>query len=325
MFRLHLESSKKRNPLFHLTEDAWNLASTRHPELSSKIDVSIGWDGDILERSLSDAQGIIIGPLNKGLIASAPKLEWIHTTGAGVDHLFPVDWLPASILVTNSSGIHADKTEDFISMALLMLHNRIPQIVADQAKRQWKPPYQFNIKNKTVAVLGFGELGQAAGRGAKRLNMNVIAITRTGKPQLTADKTVAMEELDNILPTVDFLVIATPLTAETKNIIDKRRLALLPPGSGVINIGRAPVMDNEALKDSLIHQHLSGAILDVFELEPIPDDADIWAVPNLMITPHISCDSPDYIQRVLDLWFENFANFLNKKSFKNIVNRNLGY
>jgi phosphoglycerate dehydrogenase-like enzyme len=134
-----------------------------------------------------------------------------------------------------------------------------------------------------------------------------------------------MEELDNILPTVDFLVVATPLTAETKNIIDKRRLALLPAGSGVINIGRASVMDNEALKESLIHQHLSGAILDVFELEPIPNDSDIWAVPNLMITPHISCDSPDYIQRVLDLWFENFANFLHKKSFKNIVNRNLGY
>jgi phosphoglycerate dehydrogenase-like enzyme len=325
MFRLHLESSKKRNPLFHLTEDAWNLASKRHPELSSKIDVSIGWDEDILAKSLNDAQGIIVGPLNKELIANAPKLEWIHTTGAGVDHLFPIDWLPARIPVTNSSGIHADKTEDFISMSLLMLHNRIPQIIADQAKRQWKAPYQFNIKNKTVAVLGFGDLGQAAGRGAKRLNMNVIAITRTGKPQLTADKTVAVEDLDSILSTVDFLVVATPLTAQTKNLIDKRRLALLPPGSGVINIGRAAVIDNEALKQSLIDQHLSGAILDVFELEPIPEDAGIWAVPNLVITPHISCDSPDYIQRVLDLWFENFANLLHKKKFKNIVNRNLGY
>jgi len=325
MYRLHLESSKKRNPLFHLTEDAWNLASKRHPDLSSKIEVSIGWDGDILEQSLSSAQGIIVGPLNKELIATAPKLEWIHTTGAGVDHLFPIDWLPERILVTNSSGIHADKTEDFISMALLMLHNRMPQIIANQVNRQWQAPYQFNIKNKTVAILGFGDLGQAAGRGAKRLGMNVVAITRTGKPQLTADKTVPIEDLDSVLPTVHFLVVAAPLTAKTQNIINKQRLALLPSGSGVINIGRATVIDNAALKESLIDQHLSGAILDVFELEPIPSDADIWTVPNLIITPHISCDSPDYIQRVLDLWFENFSNLLHKKSFKNIVNRNLGY
>jgi phosphoglycerate dehydrogenase-like enzyme len=323
--RLHLENSRARPPLFQMTRAAWDVAAERHAELSAQVDVSIGWDGDIIETALSEAHAMIAGPIDRQRIASAPNLRWLHTTGAGVDHLVPMDWLPAHITVTNSSGIHADKAEDYASMALLMLHNRMPRVIAAQQAHSWEPLHTYSISGKTAVVLGFGDVGQAAGRGAARLGMKVIAVTRSGKAVAPADEAVSVDALDAVLPRADYLIVATPLTPDTRNLIDARRVALLPAGAGLINIGRAPVVDYAAVAHQLESGALSGAMLDVFDKEPLPADAPWWNAPNLIVTPHVSCDAPDYIQRVFDAWFANLARRNAGLPLANQVSRTLGY
>jgi phosphoglycerate dehydrogenase-like enzyme len=128
-----------------------------------------------------------------------------------------------------------------------------------------------------------------------------------------------------VLPKADFVVVTTPLTPETHGLMSRERLDLMKPGAGLVNIGRAPIVDYAALVEKLEKRELSGAVLDVFEPEPLPADSKLWSVPNLVITPHVTCDDPRYVDQLFDTWFENLERFVAGKKLKNVVDRKLGY
>jgi phosphoglycerate dehydrogenase-like enzyme len=174
-------------------------------------------------------------------------------------------------------------------------------------------------------VIGFGDLGQGAGRAAKKLGAKVLAVTRSGKAARPADKSYATKDIDRVLPRADFVVVTTPLTSETRNLLSRERLNLLKPEAGIVNIGRSPVVDYDALREKLVKGELAGAVLDVFQPEPLPADSPFWDTPNLIALPHVSCDDPRYIDHLLDFWFENFERFLARRRLVNIVDRKLGY
>jgi phosphoglycerate dehydrogenase-like enzyme len=210
-------------------------------------------------------------------------------------------------------------------MAISLLNARLPQLMASQRSRAWQPVYTTPVAGKTAVVIGFGDLGQAAGRAAKKLGARVIAITRSGKAARPADAAHPVSRIDRVLPKADFVIVATPLTPETRNLLDRARLDLLKPEAGLVNIGRAPVVDYDALCDKLAKGELAGAVLDVFQPEPLAADSPLWDTPNLVITPHVSCDDPRYIDRLFDSWFENLARLLAGKRLKNLIDRKLGY
>jgi phosphoglycerate dehydrogenase-like enzyme len=323
---LHLESFRNRSALFHLTEEKWAAAAERHRPLAKNLRVTIGWDGDILDDALKTADVMInSNPPRQNLRQRAPRLKWIQTTGAGVDQLAPFDWLPEDVTLTNNSGAHGAKAEDSCAMALLMLNARLPVVVGNQRGRRWQPIFSTPIEGKTAVVIGFGDLGQAAGRAAKKLGLEVIAVTRSGKAGRPADIARPVSRIDSALPKGDFVIVTTPLTAETRGLISRERLGLLKPGAGFVNIGRAPVVDYAALVEKLVIGAISGAVLDVFDQEPLPYDSPLWTTPNLVIMPHISCDDPRYIDQLLDTWFSNLERFMKGKTLRHIVDRRLGY
>jgi phosphoglycerate dehydrogenase-like enzyme len=323
---LHFESFSKRPALFHITEDFWKSAVQRHRVLSKKLTVTFGWDGDFLDAALKTADFMInSSPPKERLRERAPKLKWIQTTGAGIDGLLPLDWLPADVTLTNNTGAHGDKAEDSCIMAISALNARLPQLLAQQRKHEWKQIFTTPVAGKTVVVVGFGDLGQGAGRAAKKLGAKVLAVTRSGKAARPADRAYPTKDIDRVLPLADFVVVTTPLTAETRNLLSRERLNLLKPEAGVVNIGRSPVMDYDALREKLVKGELAGAVLDVFQPEPLPTDSPFWDTPNLIALPHVSCDDPRYIDHLLDFWFENFERFLARKKLVNVVDRKLGY
>jgi len=227
--------------------------------------------------------------------------------------------------LTNNSGAHGDKAEDYCAMALLMLQMRMPSVMDNQRDGKWDPIFTTPIAGKTALIVGFGDLGQAAGRAARRLGLKVLAVTRTGKAAKPADAAYKVSRIDTILPKADFVIVTTPLTEGTRSLFNRRRLDLLKPGAGFVNIGRSPVVDYEALCDKLNKGELCGALLDVHSPEPLPPDAPIWKTRNLFITPHISCDDPRYMDFLCDAWFANFARLLAGKPLTNQVDRKLGY
>jgi phosphoglycerate dehydrogenase-like enzyme len=156
--------------------------------------------------------------------------------------------------------------------------------------------------------------------------VHVIGVNRSGRAIGGCDEVVTTAGLDDVLPRADYLLIATPDTPETRGLMDRRRLDLMKPGAGIINIGREAVMDYGALCDRLEDGSLGGAILDVFDPEPIPADSRLWNTRNLIVTPHVSADDGDaYVPLTLGLFFRNMQLFLADKPLLNPIRRDLGY
>ena len=324
---LHIENTRKKASIFHTLPAHWAAACTRHRALARRIDVSFGWDGDVLETALTNADLLIGVPTNRDKLASrAPRLKWIHATSAGIDGVLPLDWLPRGMAFTNNSGAHGHKTEQYMVMAYNLLNSHMPAIMANQYQHRWEALFSPSITGKTAVIIGLGDLGEAAARAAKKIGLKVIGVRRSAQKNRHADKVVSYKQLDRMLPLADFVVLAVPLTAETRGLLNGKRMDLMKPTAGVINIARGPVADYRALETRLRRGKLGGAILDVVDPEPLPADASLWTTPNLIITPHISCDDGEhYIDISLDLWFENLERFLAGKALKRRIDPKLGY
>jgi phosphoglycerate dehydrogenase-like enzyme len=237
-----------------------------------------------------------------------------------------MDWVPEGVTVVNNKGAHAAKAGEFALMAVLMLHNKMPAIAANQRRAAWTSLYSTPIAGKTALVVGVGSLGGGAAHQLKKLGIEVLGVSRHGRPHPDIDEMATTDRLDEMLARADYVFVATPATPETRNLFDRDRLRRMKPGAGIVNVGRAAVMDYDALVELLESGHLSGAILDVFDLEPLPEDSPLWSAPNLIVTPHVSADDGDsYVPITLDLFFNNMRRYIAEETLHNVVDPALGY
>jgi phosphoglycerate dehydrogenase-like enzyme len=328
---LHFETRADKPPVFRFTQQLIAAAQER----AGLRDMRISLGEELRDLSwLGDADALVASndilrdprfPLAE-LASAAPRLRWIHIIGAGIEPLLPLDWLPGGMVLTNNSGIHIDKAREAATMALLMLNARIPAIVTNQGKARWDQIFTPRIAGKTVLVIGVGDMGAAAAGAAKALGLRVLGVRRSGAPHPEIDRMVPVGALDSVLPEADFIVLAAPLTPETRNLLDRRRIGLMKPGAGFFNIGRAGSVDHEALAEALRSGALSGAILDVYDPEPLPAASPLWQVDNLVLTPHVTSDDLDeYLPKTLDLVFANAVRLMHGERLVNAVDPLRGY
>jgi phosphoglycerate dehydrogenase-like enzyme len=312
---------------FAITEAIFARAAERHAEAARQVDWTVAHTSRVLEGALCTATVALAFDLPRyELERRAPRLRWMHVPAAGIDHLLPLGWLPRSVILTNSSGAHSGKAGEFAAMSLLMLNARMPFYMTNQRESQWIDHFTGSIAGKTVVIVGLGGLGTAASRAAKRLGMRTIGVRRSGRQCRGLDQVVRAGKMAEVLPEADFLYVAAPLTTETRNLLGRAELDLLRPGCGIVNVGRAAVVDYDALAQKLHSGHLSGAILDVFDQEPLPSSSLLWSTPNLVIVPHTSCTDVDtYLDNVLDRFFSNLKRFLVGRPLTNRVLRTAGY
>lgn len=313
--------------VFTITRERFDTAVAEFSGMASELDPFIDWDTDNFASSMKDAEVLLTWNLPmENLGDVAPNLKWIHCIGAGVEHMLPLDWLPDGVTLTNNKGVHAAKAGEFGLMSVLMLHSHLPEIVTSQRNKVYDSLYASPIAGKTLVVLGTGSLGGSAAKEVQKLGVHVIGVNRHGRSVDGCDEVVTIDQLDEVLPRADYLFVATPDTPETRGLLDRRRLDLLKPAAGIINIGREAVMDYDALCDKLEEGSLANAILDVFDPEPIASDSRLWHTPNLVITPHVSADDGDaYVPMTLGLFFKNMELFLAGKPLLNPIEPALGY
>ena len=313
--------------VFTITRERYEDAARRHADVAPRLDVVIDWDTDNFARSMATAETLVTWDLpTRELGKVAPHLKWIHIIGAGVEHLCPMDWVPDGVTIVNNKGAHAAKGGEFALMAVLMLHNRMPALATLQRTGTWKSLFSTPIAGKTALIVGVGSIGGGAARQLKKLGIEVFGVSRHGRPHPDVDEMATPDRLDEMLARADYVFVATPATPETRDLFDRARLSRMKRGAAIVNVGRAAVMDYDALADLLRSGHLSGAILDVFEPEPLPSDSPLWSVPNLLVTPHVSADDGDaYVPITLDLFFDNMRRYLAGKPLCNVVNPALGY
>jgi phosphoglycerate dehydrogenase-like enzyme len=324
---VHIKNNRSGEPVFRTTSERLERAMARHPLTADRVDVRIDWDLDHFDQSMCDAEVLMTWDLpTRNLGVRAPKLRWIHIIGAGIEHLAPLDWLPAGMKMTNSSGIHAEKTREYVVMALHMLNCHVPKFMTDQRFGRWQALYSTPIAGKTVAVIGVGKMGSVAASVGRSMGLRVIGIRRSGRPSRYVDRMYTPEYLETVLGEADFVILNVPLTTQTEGMIGAKQIAAMRTGAGLINLARGRVVDQQALMSALERGWLSGAILDVADPEPLPIDSPLWNTTNLMITPHVSSDDDvSYTDLTLDLLFHNLDRFMLGKRLKNTVRPRLGY
>jgi len=259
-------------------------------------------------------------------VRKGPNIKWIHVFNIGVDHPIYTEMLERGVRVTTSAGTTAQPISQTALTGMLMLARGFPHWSKAQSERRWAPvrlqDSPRDLPGQTVVVYGMGAIGTEFARLAKALGMRVIGVRRSPrKADDPVDEMYTPDQIDTLLPRAEWLMLCSPLTAETRKLMSARRLALLPKGACVLNVSRGEVIDEAAMIASLQSGHLAGAYLDVFEQEPLPAESPLWDLPNVIITPHNSTSSSGNEKRVFDCFVQILEQWANQTPLTNEVLR----
>jgi phosphoglycerate dehydrogenase-like enzyme len=253
-----------------------------------------------------------------GTLLNAPNLQWLHTFSTGVDHRVFGTFLDNGVRLTTSAGANARPIARTAIMHLLALSRRLPSLIDAQRGHRWTPFTFDELEGACIAVVGMGAIGLEVIRLAQAVGMDVVGIRRTVVGDEPCE-TVSMNQLADVLPTVQALVLAVPLTAETTNLIDAAAIDSLPIGAYVVNVARGEVIDQAALAEALRRGRLGGAALDVFVEEPLPANSEMWDLPNTIVTPHSSGMTNQVPGRATDRFLENLQRYVAGEALVNEV------
>jgi phosphoglycerate dehydrogenase-like enzyme len=281
------------------------------------VELTIGQDPETLRAAAARADAVLIAPRYGAVLTDLwfdlTAARWIHTLAAGVEFL-PFDLLRRSdVVVTNSRGLYADALGEFAIAAMLWFAKDLRRLVRNQHERRWEPYDVERLEGATVGIVGHGGIGQAVGRRALALGMNVLPVRRR---QEFTDPT-----LEDVIAQSDYLVMSTPLTPSTHRLLSRERIALMKPRSVLINVGRAATVDEDALVDALREERVRGAALDVFLTEPLSPDHPFWTMQNVLLSPHCADHTADAHERAMQFYLENLRRFRSGDSLENIVDK----
>ena len=268
-------------------------------------------------------QSILFGNpmLIAGILPDMPTVEWVQSTWAGVTPLLEIG--RRDYLLTGIRGVFGPQMSEYVVAYMLANELKVIQRLAAQRAHQWFHQASGTLLGKKIGIMGTGSIGKAIARRAKDNGMSVTGLSRTGASSPGFEHVFKVEDLHGFLHDLDYLVSVLPHTSETDQLLDQSALAQLPAHAYFINVGRANVVDDEALVSALASGSLAGAVLDVFDVEPLAAESALWDVPNLLITGHIAAIShPDLI---VPIFLENYERFVAGQSLQNVISFDNGY
>lgn len=251
-------------------------------------------------------------------VLKTPTLKWLHTMSAGVDSPVFGTIRQNGATLTSSSGSSAVSIAQTVVMYLLALRKQLPQVLRNQDRKQWTPLEGFDLQGSKTLVLGYGPIAQETIRLGQALGMHMTAMRRAVQGNEICE-TLPFSMLATVLPQVDQVVLALPLTPDTNRILDAQAIALLASHSVVVNIGRGDLVDEPALISALSKGQIAGAALDVFVTEPLPETSPLWTLPNVIVSPHMSARTPSSRIGATEIFFENARLFLAGEPMRNEV------
>ena len=290
-----------------------------------------------LERAMASAE-VIFGfwgpaliemyPTLDALRAQAANLRWIQLTSAGVDRAARSGLIESDLMVTSASGLHATPIGEYVLTIMLMFCKGSAAAVRAQERREWTRFMPQELYGKTVGVVGMGHIGAEVARLAKAFGCRVLATRRSVTERRNdelADELLPASALPELLAESDFVVLAVPLTPETRKLIGEAELRAMKETAVLINIARGPVVDEAALVRALKKGWIGGAGLDVFEQEPLTAESELWGMENVILTPHISGGTTIYNERAAGIFCENLRRYLAGEPLMNLADPKRGY
>lgn len=264
-----------------------------------------------------------LGAFPRETLLDWPSIRWLHATGAGIEHLPP--WDASRIMVTNSSGIHGRIMAEYATWAVLNQTQRMPLFAKQQKERVWKLYPVDSAQGKTVVIVGMGRVGVAIAKALKTFGMHIIGVRNRPQPIPEADETLTSEQLPAALARADFVILITPLTAQTRGLFDGRMLTNCKRGAYFINLARGNILDEAALRKAISTGALKGATMDVFQTEPLPPEDPMWTAEDVIVTPHVSGEVPAWQAVAAGLFMDNLRRWIRGEPLENLCNPELGY
>lgn len=273
---------------------------------------------------------IFFGWPPRQLLSQARRLRWVHLPSAGADGYTDLhSYAREDVILTNSTGVFGIPLAEHAFSMMLAFSRTLHTYIRFQQEKRWeKLPHSGELFGKTLGIVGLGDIGTEIAIRAKAFGMHVWGLRRRPreKPDCV-DQLVGPEGLQELLKTSDYVVLALPLTAATRQMLGEEELRCMQPHAILINVGRGPVVDELALVDALREGRLAGAGLDVFAEEPLPKDSPLWGIPNVIITPHSGGVTPESAGRTTEIFCNNLELWLEGRysEMSNVVDMQAGY
>lgn len=315
---------------------SWNIPGARVERLRREF------PAHTFLHALSDEQALELIPvadiafmseLRPAQFDEAARLKWVHSPAAGVGSMLFPAMVASPVVMTNSRGISADTIAEHVLAVTLAMFRKLPLAIRSQTSRHWAqddalaaPPIR-RIAGSRVLVIGLGAIGAAIAWRMAALGAEVTGIRRDVSRPLPdgVRRAEPPDRLCAVLPEADVVILAAPLTPETRRMIGARELSAVRHDALLVNVSRGKLMDEGALIAALVGGMIGGAALDVFEHEPLSADSPLWALPDVLITPHMSGFRPDHWQAVTDLFADNLRRYERQQPLRNLVDKRAGY
>lgn len=334
--RIPVCAAMKLVAYFRLKEVRWSLPDERLDAWRARfpgLEVVSVEDDAALPAALADADAFVGWHLPPDQFERARRLRWIHSASAGIEESLYPALVASDVVLTNSTGLHSICIPEHVIGQMLVLARNFHEAVRLQARGEWNRfaviAHQGGLRElhgSNLAILGAGPIGANLARLAAAFGMRVRIMRRdASRPIEHAEAVVPPSQLHALLGWADFVVLAVPLTAETRGMIGGAELRAMRSSAYLINVARGEVVDEAELVRCLRSGGIAGAALDVFDEEPLPPDHPLWSLGNAVLTPHISGYTATYFDRMLALFEDNLGRFLAGEPLRNVVDKRLGY
>ena len=256
------------------------------------------------------------------------NLRWVHSRSAGLDRVLFPELIGSKVLLTNGKGVFSASLGEFALAAILYFAKDFGRMIRSQMAGAWDPFDVTVIAGQTAGIVGYGDIGRAVAARVRAMGMHVLGLKRSipkGTADPLVDRMYATERRIEMLTQCDYVVVAAPLSEETRGLIGEAEFAAMKESAVVINVGRGPVIDEKAMIKALSERRIKGAALDVFDEEPLPHGHPFYKLENVLLSPHCADHTADWLDDAMRFFLTQFGRFARGETLLNVVNKNLGY
>jgi phosphoglycerate dehydrogenase-like enzyme len=302
-------------------------------ELPADTSLAVGNNPEAFVRTAPDATVIFNWSGTRALLqqvfAMCPRVQWVHSRAAGLDTVLFPELVQHPVPLTNGSGVFSPSLGEFVAGAILYFAKDFRRMIRHQQAGEWAPFDITLVSGQTAGILGYGDIGRACATRMKSLGMRVLAVKRQGPPLYNVDPLVeriySPENRIEMIQRCDYIVVAAPLTPQTRGMLGPAEFAAMKPSAVVINVGRGPVIDEAAMVQALSQGLIKGAALDVFDEEPLPAGHPLYRLENVLLSAHCADHTPDWLQLAMRFFVNQYERFRKGEPLLNIVDKQLGY
>lgn len=265
------------------------------------------------------------------VLAAFPSIEWVHCRSAGIDFVVSDELSQSDVLVTNAKGQFSSSLAEYTMMACSYFAKDLPRLMRQKKDKNWGKYDVEELRGKTMGIVGYGDIGKSCATLAKVYGMKVVALRR--RPAMSVNDPLCdvmygtgKASLNKLMSESDYIVCSAPSTIETRGMVDASAFDAVKQDAVFINLGRGPVVDEEALINALKHGKLKGAALDVFSEEPLPESSPLWDLDNILISPHNMDQTSTFMHEAAEFFvYENLPRFMCGRDLLNPVDKVAGY